>query len=137
VDAFNNESSITIHSNPSLADHYSNDAASSHDSLSTIATLEDTRKKSLSPVTQKDFQKSSSNNKDQLETNEDYRTHKRHLSRSSVISTRSYDSTASNYDMLLARLDSKDTLVPIPTFSHSIDKDEDDWGKFTGFLFFV
>lgn len=163
-----NESAITMNSNhSSLADHYSYDASSSHDSLSTIATFDD-KKKDLShhsrAVAQTNFQKGHSNNNhpetnrdvieiyDQLEElesknqsleeqsdSEGYiydeammpdKTHKRHLSRCSVISTRSYDSTASNYDMLLARLGSKDTLVSIPINSPSKEKDDDiDWGN--------
>lgn len=131
-----NESAITIDSNTSsLADHYSYDAGSSHDSLSTIATLE------KGHVTQTDFQKSHNHNKpethpdvidihNQLEELEE-KKHKRHLSRSSMISTRSYDSTA--YDMLLARLDSKENLVlPPPQASITIterQQDEADWGK--------
>lgn len=141
-------SAITVRSqsSSSLADNYSDDAESSHDSIDTIATNEiekdvietgisQGRRRRALTVTQnprvnldsateiqdhiQELQQSTSLIGDQddsdsdsnIEEDEDLtkRKHKRHEShRSTMSSIHSFVSSASNYDLLLARLGSKD-----------------------------
>ncbi|KAG2201062.1 hypothetical protein INT47_010814 [Mucor saturninus] len=145
-------SAITVRSqsSSSLADNYSDDADSSHDSIDTIATNEiekdvietgisQGRRRRALTVTQnprvnldsatadigdhiQELQQSTSLIGDQEDSDSDQshyedddtsvRKHKRHEShRSTMSSIHSFVSSASNYDLLLARLGSKDASV--------------------------